>query len=80
MSDCTCFKEPDVECPVHVPAGQVEPAVSAWDLLGIAPDWTDGCSCDYFEMRKPDGYIDGKRAYRMERIIERRDAGCLVHG
>lgn len=46
MIACTCFKGSDAECPVHVPAGQVEPAVTAWDLLGIAPDFTGGLSVD----------------------------------
>lgn len=48
MSDCTCFKKPGIVCPVHIPAGQVEPAVSAWDLLGIAPDFTGGLTVDEY--------------------------------
>ena len=36
--------EPNPECPVHFPDG--ETSVSAWDLLGIAPDWTGGMSTD----------------------------------
>jgi hypothetical protein len=38
--------EQNPECPVHIPAGVVQPAVTAWDLLGIAPDFTGGLSVD----------------------------------
>lgn len=39
----------------------------------------DGCTCDYFEMLKPDGHHEGKKAYRLERTITERDASCQIH-
>jgi len=40
--------EPNPDCPVHIPAGVVSEAVTAWDLLGIAPDFTGGKSVDEY--------------------------------